>query len=322
MAKTIAVCNQKGGVGKTTTAVNLATSLATAGKKTLLIDLDPQANATGGLGVDKRGLNRSIYEVLLEGVPVESTILPTKISNLWLAPSQPSLSGAELELANQPQREWRLKSAIQKSADTYELILVDCPPSLGLLTVNALCAADSVLIPMQCEYYALEGLSQLLETIRLIQENLNSDLTIEGVLMTMADFRTKLTNDVIQEVRKFFGSKVYEVVIPRSVRLSEAPSHGLPVALYDPGSAGAKAYQTLAEYILEEETNAANARVGQGDPGPDSGKERGDVAGRGPVGASERTDDRAGRPVEGGEGDPNTAHRNPPEPVSAPEEPR
>lgn len=278
MAKTIAICNQKGGVGKTTTTVNLGAALALSGQKVLLVDLDPQGNATGGLGVDKQGLDRSVYEALLGQVPFEAITLPTAVANLFLAPSKVSLSGAEVELVGLPRREERLKIALDSVRRTgYDLILIDSPPSLGLLTVNALAAADSVLIPLQCEYYALEGLSQLLETIRLVQEGLNSSLLIEGVLLTMADFRTKLTGDVIQEVRRFFGSKVYDVVIPRSVRLSEAPSHGLPISLFDPSSVGARSYQSLADQVKNEKENsdARDSRVGQGNPGPDPGEQSG-----------------------------------------------
>ena len=281
MPKTLAICNQKGGVGKTTTAVNLSACLATAGCRTLLVDLDPQANATGGLGIDKRGVTHSIYQVLLDGIPAESTVLPTKISNLWLIPAQTSLSGAEVELVGHPNRQERLKSCFNPIRSSYEWTLIDCPPSLGLLTVNALTAAESVLIPLQCEYFALEGLSQLLETIRLVKENLNPQLEIEGVLLTMADFRTKLTSDVIQEVRRFFGSKVYESVVPRSVRLSEAPSHGLPITLYDPTSVGARAYQSLAQELLKQEkkVDARDTWVGQRDPIPDSGRTTGSEEG-------------------------------------------
>lgn len=245
-ARIIAVCNQKGGVGKTTSAVNLASALALEGVKVLLIDLDPQANATGGLGINKREVQRSIYDLLLQGLPADQVVLKTPIESLQLIPSQVALSGAEIELVGTEGRERRLKGIVQPLRDSYDLILIDSPPSLGLLTVNALTAADGVLIPLQCEYYALEGLSQLLETIRMVQQSLNSGLVVEGVLLTMADFRTKLTEDVIQEVRNFFGSKVFDVVVPRSVRLSEAPSRGLPIALYDPDSAGAQAYHQLA----------------------------------------------------------------------------
>ncbi|MBI3317647.1 MAG: ParA family protein [Candidatus Omnitrophica bacterium] len=281
MAKRIAVCNQKGGVGKTTTAVNLSAALAISGKRVLLIDLDPQGNATAGLGVERSGLRGSIYEALLGQDPLESIAIPTRVPDLFLVPSQPSLSGAEVELVGLPQREGRLKEALDSlTGNAYDLILVDSPPSLGLLTLNALVAAESVLIPLQCEYYALEGLSQLLETVRLVQEGLNPRLSIEGVLLTMADFRTKLTNDVIQEVRQFFGSKVYDVVIPRSVRLSEAPSHGLPIALFDPTSVGARAYRSLAEQLNMERENedARDSRVGQRDSGPDPGRECGSTS--------------------------------------------
>jgi len=292
VSKTVAICNQKGGVGKTTTAINLAAGLALLGRKVLLIDLDPQANATGGLGVDKKSVEHSIYPVLLQGEQLSAAVLKTQVANLSLVPSQVGLSGAEVELVGLSEREGRLKAAIAPIRSEYDLILIDSPPSLGLLTVNALNAADSVLIPLQCEYYSLEGLSQLLETIQAVQGGLNPSLGIEGVLLTMADFRTKLTGDVIQEVRRFFGSKVYDVVIPRSVRLSEAPSRGLPVTLYDARSSGAQAYQSLAQQVAqripptagadhtetpsttqEEKSDVGDARIGQGDSSPDPGGE-------------------------------------------------
>ncbi len=272
MPKTIAVCNQKGGVGKTTTAINLGSALALAGVQVLIVDLDPQANATSGLGLDKQKVHSSIYQVLIDGLSAETAVQKSQVKNLQILPSQVALSGAEVELVSLLNREGRLKRALDPIRASYDLILIDAPPSLGLLTINALNAADSVLIPLQCEYYAMEGLSQLLDTVRMVQENLNAGLSVEGVLLTMADFRTKLTSDVIDEVRRFFGSKVYDVVIPRSVRLSEAPSHGLPISLYDPNSAGAQAYQKLAEKI-KEVIYGGDTRVGQRDAGPDPGGE-------------------------------------------------
>lgn len=283
MGRTICVCNQKGGVGKTTSSVNLSSALALEGLRVLLVDLDPQANATGGLGIDKRAVERSIYHVLLEGLPLSEVVQKTKIGQLDLVPCQVALSGAEVELVGLPGREMKLQEGLRPVREAYDLILIDCPPSLGLLTVNALTAADGVLIPLQCEYYALEGLSQLLETIRMVQGGLNPGVVIEGILLTMADFRTKLTTDVIEEVRRFFGSKVYDVVIPRSVRLSEAPSRGLPIELYDPGSTGAQAYRLLAKKV--KETLHVRAKgAGQGDSGVDSGGESAVAAG-GPEGS-------------------------------------
>lgn len=286
MSKIIAVCNQKGGVGKTTTAVNLASALALDGLNVLLVDLDPQGNATGGLGVDKKGLSRSIYHLLLEGASPDEVILSTPVDRLKLLPSQTALSGAEVEMVGLENRENRLKSILSPLRETHDIILIDCPPSLGLLTVNALAAADSVLIPLQCEYYALEGLSQLLETIKMVQQGLNEYLQVEGVLLTMADLRTRLSSDVIQEVRKFFGSKVYDIVVPRSVRLSEAPSRGLPIALYDSSSSGAQAYKALAAKVKKENFHDRDAGVGERDPGADPGRQPGVAEGSdaGPVG--------------------------------------
>ena len=215
MAKTIAICNQKGGVSKTTTAINLSSCLATENKKTLLIDLDPQSNATSGIGINKHSISSSIYNVLHEHNSLEEIILQTQVKNLYLAPSNLDLTGAEVELVNAMSREYRLRKAIEKIKSSYDFILIDCPPSLGLLTVNALTSADSIIIPIQCEYYALEGLSQLVKTITLIKNNLNANLEIEGVLLAMADFRTNLTKEVIEEVKKFFGDKVYKTIIPR-----------------------------------------------------------------------------------------------------------
>ena len=272
MGRTVAVCNQKGGVGKTTSAVNLASELALAGLRILLLDLDPQANATGGLGIDKKKVEKTIYQVLLEQIPLQEACLKTQVSGLDLIPSHVSLSGAEIEMIGFPKRESRLKKALDPIRSAYDLILIDGPPSLGLLTVNALTASDSVLIPLQCEYYALEGLSQLLETVQMVQASLNPGLVIEGILLTMADFRTKLTSDVIEEAKKFFGSKVFDVVIPRSVRLSEAPSRGMPIGLYDSTSIGAQAYRQLAEKI-KERIHVGNERVGERDPGAHSGNE-------------------------------------------------
>lgn len=250
MARTIAICNQKGGVSKTTSAINLSSYLAIENKKTLLIDLDPQSNATSGIGAGKHTGKTSIYNVLHEHTSLQSIIIPTQIENLFVAPSSLDLTGAEVELVNAMSREYRLKKAIETIENQYDFILIDCPPSLGLLTVNALTAARSVMVPIQCEYYALEGLSQLMNTINLIRDNLNSELKVEGVLLTMADYRTKLTKEVIGEVKKFFGEKVYTTVIPRSIKLTEAPGFGKPIVLYDKTSIGAEAYHNVAKEVI------------------------------------------------------------------------
>ncbi len=250
MGKIIAICNQKGGVGKTTTSINLAAFLALAAKKVMLIDLDPQANATSGIGINKHDIQKSTYHILLEEAKFSDILQKTNIDNLVLAPSNLDLTGAEVELVGALGREYRLKRALQQEKENYDFTIIDCPPSLGLLTINGLCAADSVIIPVQCEYYALEGLTQLHNTIKLVKENLNSALTVEGVLLTMADFRTNLTKEVIQEARNHFHEKVYQTVIPRNIRLTEAPSFGQPIALYDRDSLGAQKYQDLCREIL------------------------------------------------------------------------
>ena len=251
MAKCIAVANQKGGVGKTTTAVNLAASLAHYGQEVLLIDLDPQANATSGLGFDKRKLDASIYDVLMDGKSLAQVIRPTGVEKLELAASSIDLTGVEVELVNVEGRELILKKEIDKFGANYKYILFDCPPSLGLITLNALCAAQTVLIPIQCEYYAMEGLSQLVETIFRVKQSLNGALEIEGVLLTMYDSRIKLANDVIGEVRKVFREKVYDTLIPRNVRLAEAPGFGKAGVVYDSQSVGARAYKLLADEFLQ-----------------------------------------------------------------------
>ncbi len=253
MGQVITIANQKGGVGKTTTAVNLSSCLAVAEKRTLLIDIDPQANATSGLGIDPRQLDRSTYDVLVNQEKLERIIQTTRVPNLDLVPAHINLVGAEVELIQVIAREKILREAISQIKNQYDYIFIDCPPSLGILTLNALTAADSVLIPIQCEYYALEGLSQLLNTIKLVQKHLNKALEINGVLLTMYDNRLNLCNQVAQEVRNFFKEKVFETVITRNVRLSEAPSFGLPIILYDATSTGAESYMKLAEEILTHE---------------------------------------------------------------------
>lgn len=251
MPKIIAVCNQKGGVGKTSTAVSLSSGLAMEGKKCLLVDLDPQGNATSGIGLDKSKIERSIYHALIDSSSLTDLILETCIPNLFIIPSSADLSGAEVELVTEMGREGRLKKALSQMDPSFDFVIIDCPPSFGLLTINALTGSHSVLIPIQCEYYALEGLGQLIKTINLVKDNLNSGLEIEGVLMTMADFRTNLTNEVIKEVKKHFGEKVYKTVIPRNIRLSEAPGFGKPIFLYDKESEGAKKYGELTkEFII------------------------------------------------------------------------
>lgn len=250
MAKIIAVANQKGGVGKTTTSVNLAACLAKRGQKVLLIDMDPQGNATSGVGVDNRTVPKSVYDVLIGNSPMEEVILKTDYPRLFICPSNIALSGAEIELVGLMAREYRLKEATESIRAAYDYILLDCPPSLGLVTLNALTAADSVLMPIQCEYYALEGLSQLTATIRRVKKLLNPKIEIEGVLMTMFSARTNLAIQVVDEVKKFFPKKVYKTIIPRNVRLSEAPGFGQPVIVYDKQSRGAESYLELADEVL------------------------------------------------------------------------
>jgi len=250
LAKVIAVANQKGGVGKTTTAVNLSSSIAYLGKKVLLIDVDPQGNATSGLGFDKKAVKTSMYDVLINDANIKDTIIDTCIETLKLCPSSIKLAGAEIELVSMISRESRMKGALENIKNDYDYIFIDCPPSLGLLTLNSLTAANTVLVPIQCEYYALEGLSQLMETIRLVQRHLNRELDVEGVVLTMFDARTNLSIQVVEEVKKYFRDKVYRTIIPRNVKLSEAPSYGLPIILYDAESKGAQAYLELGREVI------------------------------------------------------------------------
>lgn len=253
MSRIIAIANQKGGVGKTTTNVNLSACLAVAGKRVLTIDIDPQGNTTSGLGIDKNKIEKSIYDVLINGADAKEAIIHTEIDNLDIIVSNLQLAGAEIELVSMISRETILKKALSEIRDSYDYILIDCPPSLGLITINALTAADRLLVPIQCEYYALEGLAQLMNTVNLVQKHLNPDLKIEGVVLTMFDARTNLAIEVVQEVKKYFRDKVYTTIIPRNVRLGEAPSHGLPIIMYDPKSTGAEAYTDLAEEMIENE---------------------------------------------------------------------
>lgn len=249
--RVLAIINQKGGVGKSTTAVNLSAALGEAGKKVLVIDLDPQGNTTSGYGIEKEDLTTDIYDALLQDEPMGNTIVETVEENVYVVPATIQLAGAEIELVSRMARESILKNAIAEIADEFDYVFIDCPPSLGLLTLNALTAADGLLIPIQCEYYALEGVTKLMETTSMVQKSLNPDLGIFGVLMTMYDSRTTLSNQVVAEVRNFFGDQVFDVVIPRSVKLSEAPSFGLPITQYNPGNKGAQAYTALAQEVID-----------------------------------------------------------------------
>ncbi len=253
MGKTIAIANQKGGVAKTTTAINVAACMANLGKKILLVDTDPQGNATSGVGINKLSTGKCIYDCLINGLQVADIIQPTQIEKLTLLPATMQLAGAEVELVSAISREMKLKKALAVIKEDYDYIIIDCPPSLGLLTLNAMTAADSILIPIQCEYYALEGLSQLMNTIALVKKHLNPDLEIEGAVLTMFDARTNLSIQVVDEVKEFFKEKVFRSIIPRNVRLSEAPSYGLPIILYDPKSKGAEQYVELAKEVIGRE---------------------------------------------------------------------
>jgi chromosome partitioning protein len=258
LPEVIAIANQKGGVGKTTTAVNLGAALAEAGYRLLVVDLDPQGNATTGLGLNPRDVSGSIYDVILNDLPLEDCVEPTSLKNLFVAPATIDLAGAEIELVAQMSRELRLRRAIDSVRDQYDLVLIDCPPSLGLLTVNGLAAADDVIVPIQCEYYALEGLGQLLRNVALVHANLNPSLEVRGIVLTMYDARTKLADQVEAEVREYFGPRVYQTVVPRTVRLSEAPSFGQPIIVFDSTSRGARAYRELAKEV----SHGATRRTG------------------------------------------------------------
>lgn len=253
MGRIIAIANQKGGVGKTTTSINLSSCLAEAGKKILAIDLDPQGNTTSGLGIDKDDLENTVYELMLDECTIRESIHKTEIENLTLIPSNVNLSGAEIELLGINDKEYILKNAVDYIRDDYDFIIIDCPPSLNMLTVNAMTTADTVLVPIQCEYYALEGISQLIHTIDLVQERLNPDLKMEGVVFTMYDSRTNLSNEVVDNVKNNLHTTIYKTIIPRNVRLAEAPSHGLPINLYDSRSAGAESYRLLAKEVIDRE---------------------------------------------------------------------
>ncbi len=256
MGKVVSIANQKGGVGKTTTSVNLSTILAKKGKKVLMIDADPQGNASSGVGIDK-DVEESVYDILIDDTEIEKVVKKTNIKNLSICPSNINLAGAEVELVSMMSREYRLKEKLDSIKDNYDYIIIDCPPSLGLVTLNAFTASDSVLIPVQCEYYALEGLGQLINTINLVKKHLNKNIEIEGALLTMYDIRTNLSNQVVKEVKKYFNDKVYKNVIPRNVKLSEAPSYGMPITIYDPRSKGAKSYEKFAkEFLKNNETDS------------------------------------------------------------------
>lgn len=256
MGKVVSIANQKGGVGKTTTSVNLSTILAKKGKKVLMIDADPQGNASSGVGIDK-DVEESVYDILINDTEIEKVAKKTNIKNLSICPSNINLAGAEVELVSMMSREYRLKEKLDPIKDNYDYIIIDSPPSLGLVTLNAFTASDSVLIPVQCEYYALEGLGQLINTINLVKKHLNKNIEIEGALLTMYDIRTNLSNQVVKEVKKYFNDKVYKNVIPRNVKLSEAPSYGMPITIYDPRSKGAKSYEKFAkEFLKNNETDS------------------------------------------------------------------